>query len=70
MTDIAMTTLFGGLPACFYQQMNYLTDGLCDKQLDCLFATYNLYHALNHLNLFGQSYQGLISHQLHRIKVF
>lgn len=53
-TDVAMTELFGGFSARFYQayQDTYpLHEGYpLRRQL------YNLYHILNHLNLFGSSY--------------
>ncbi|MFZ5594760.1 MAG: fructosamine kinase family protein [Pseudomonadota bacterium] len=53
-TDLAMTELFGGFTARFYQAYNEawpLDSGhLVRKNL------YNLYHVLNHLNLFGGSY--------------
>ena len=52
--DIAMSELFGGLPFAFYAQyrrsMPLSTDYEIRKQL------YNLYHILNHLNLFGRGY--------------
>jgi fructosamine-3-kinase len=52
--DIAMTELFGGFSSGFYDSYNEawpLDDGYrVRKQL------YNLYHILNHANLFGGSY--------------
>jgi protein-ribulosamine 3-kinase len=53
-TDVAMTELFGGFSATFYQayQAVYpLSPGYAGRK-----TLYNLYHILNHLNLFGQSY--------------
>ncbi len=54
-TDIAMSELFGGFPADFYAAYNEawpLPPGYpVRKQL------YNLYHVLNHLNLFGGGYR-------------
>ncbi len=53
-TDLAMTELFGGFGAAFYQayQAVYpLAPGYANRK-----TLYNLYHILNHLNLFGQSY--------------
>ncbi len=59
--DIAMTELFGGFPASFYQGYDQ------QWQLDTSYKNrkniYNLYHILNHFNLFGGSY----SHQAQRI---
>lgn len=53
-TDIAMTELFGGFEPAFYsayQACAPLPDGYrLRKEL------YNLYHLLNHLNLFGSGY--------------
>jgi fructosamine-3-kinase len=53
--DIAMTELFGGFPAAFYQGYNEiypLQPGYSQRK-----SLYNLYHILNHYNLFGGSYQ-------------
>lgn len=53
-TDIAMTELFGGFPGSFYAAYRAV------YPLDAGYATrktlYNLYHILNHLNLFGRGY--------------
>lgn len=52
--DIAMTELFGGFPAAFYQGYNDvfpLEPGYEQRK-----TLYNLYHILNHFNLFGGSY--------------
>ncbi len=53
-TDIAMTELFGGFPKRFYQAYQEIWP------LDAGYKTrkilYNLYHILNHLNLFGSGY--------------
>lgn len=54
--DIAMTRLFGGFPPEFYaayQAAWPLPDGY-ELRTDL----YNLYHILNHLNLFGGAYAG------------
>jgi fructosamine-3-kinase len=53
--DIAMTELFGGFPSAFYQGYNEiypLDPGYSQRK-----SLYNLYHILNHFNLFGGSYQ-------------
>lgn len=53
-TDIAMTELFGGFPADFYtayQQAWPLDEGYQQRK-----TLYNLYHILNHYNLFGGGY--------------
>jgi len=52
--DLAMTRLFGGFPPGFYRAYEAawpLPDGWQGRV-----GLYNLYHLLNHLNLFGESY--------------
>lgn len=52
--DIAMTELFGGFPPRFHQAYREawpLADGYPVRR-----DLYNLYHVLNHLNLFGGGY--------------
>ena len=52
--DLAMTDLFGFYPDDFYityQEVRPLDAGYRSR-----FPLYNLYHLLNHLNLFGRSY--------------
>jgi fructosamine-3-kinase len=52
--DLAMTELFGGFPPEFYQGYNQvfpLDSGYQQRKV-----LYNLYHILNHFNLFGGSY--------------
>ncbi len=52
--DLAMTELFGGFPQRFYQAYREslpLAHGYATRK-----TLYNLYHVLNHLNLFGGSY--------------
>lgn len=55
-TDLAMTELFGGFPSDFYtayQQTYPLDSGYAHRK-----PLYQLYHLLNHLNLFGSGYLG------------
>jgi fructosamine-3-kinase len=52
--DLAMTRLFGGFEPAFYQAYNEASP-LCPGYEDRL-AIYQLYHVLNHLNLFGGGY--------------
>lgn len=55
-TDIAMTALFGGFDANFYaayKDIWPLDDGFAVRK-----TFYNLYHIINHLNLFGTGYLG------------
>ena len=54
--DLAMTRLFGGFDAGFYDAYGEafpLAPGHQDR-----LPLYQLYHLLNHLNLFGQAYHG------------
>ncbi|NMT63011.1 fructosamine kinase family protein [Marinobacter orientalis] len=52
--DIAMTELFGGFSTAFYAAYDrvYPRTAVYDTKR----AVYNLYHTLNHYNLFGTSY--------------
>jgi fructosamine-3-kinase len=53
--DLAMTRLFGGFSASFYSAYEAawpLPSGARERT-----TLYNLYHVLNHLNLFGSAYQ-------------
>ncbi|MEL7227977.1 MAG: fructosamine kinase family protein [Cyanobacteria bacterium J06576_12] len=53
-TDLAMTELFGRLPQSFYQAydaVNPIDSGYTERK-----PLYNLYHVLNHFNLFGGGY--------------
>ncbi|WP_036483070.1 fructosamine kinase family protein [Myxosarcina sp. GI1] len=52
--DIGMTEMFGGFPAAFYQGYNQtwqLDSGYQQRK-----TIYNLYHILNHFNIFGGGY--------------
>jgi protein-ribulosamine 3-kinase len=53
--DLAMTDLFGTFPDRFYNaylEKRYIEKGFRDR-----FPIYNLYHLINHLNLFGLAYR-------------
>lgn len=52
--DIAMTELFGGFSRPFYAA--YRESGLLQPDYGNRRDLYNLYHLLNHLNMFGMSY--------------
>lgn len=54
-TDIAMTELFGGFATDFYSA--YRHEYPLDSGYNTRKIVYNLYHILNHLNLFGSSYR-------------
>ena len=53
-TDLAMTELFGGFSTTFYAA--YKEAYPLDPNYKIRKILYNLYHILNHLNLFGGSY--------------
>ena len=62
--ELAMTELFGGFPTAFYQayrEVNTIDSGYRDRR-----DLYNLYHLLNHLNLFGGSYLSSVRQILNR----
>ncbi len=52
--DIAMTELFGGFPPVFYDA--YKTAAPLQPGYERRRDVYNLYHLLNHLNMFGRMY--------------
>ncbi len=56
--DIAMTELFGSLGAPFYAA--YREAGALDVGYQDRRDVYNLYHIINHLNLFGGGYAGSV----------
>jgi fructosamine-3-kinase len=63
--DLAMTELFGGFPRQFYKAYNDafpLPHGYERRK-----HLYNLYHLLNHLNLFGGGYLGQVKAALGRL---
>jgi protein-ribulosamine 3-kinase len=55
-TDLAMTELFGGFGADFHAA--YRDAWPVDAGYPIRRTLYNLYHVLNHLNLFGGGYRG------------
>ena len=59
-----MMTLFGVVPSAFfraYESVRPLAPRYTER-----FDLYNLYHLLNHLNLFGESYAGSVRTILRR----
>ena len=54
-TDLAMTELFGGFSSDFYTA--YRADYPVDPGYETRKTLYNLYHILNHLNIFGDGYR-------------
>lgn len=62
--DLAMMVLFGSPGELFWQSYNQvrpLETGWRER-----FSLYNLYHLLNHLNLFGRSYHGQVVRTVQR----
>ncbi|MEP0548269.1 MAG: fructosamine kinase family protein [Rhodothermales bacterium] len=63
-TDLALTELFGGFDRRFYDAYRAawpLEPGYAARR-----EVYNLYHLLNHLNLFGAGYAGQVERTLRR----
>ncbi len=63
-TDLAFTRLFGGFDDAFYrayEEVWPLDDGAHER-----IPIYNLYHLLNHLNLFGAAYASGVEAALRR----
>jgi protein-ribulosamine 3-kinase len=56
--DLAMTRLFGGFDEAFYRSYNesYPLNDEWERRMEL----YKLYHLLNHLNLFGDSYSAQV----------
>lgn len=61
-TDLAMTELFGGFSENFYHA--YRDAYPLDADFKTRKILYNLYHVLNHLNLFGGSYLRQAEHMM------
>jgi fructosamine-3-kinase len=64
-TDLAMTELFGGFPPEFYQGYYHVfppTEGYQQRK-----SLYNLYHVLNHFNLFGGGYEAQANQIIDRL---
>ena len=59
-----MTELFGGFAPAFYS--TYRSIAHVDAGYDERGDLYNLYHLLNHVNLFGYSYVGSVLRILNR----
>jgi len=55
-SDLAMTRLFGGFGPAFYDAYAAHTPPAAGSHDRC--DLYQLYHVLNHLNLFGSAYLG------------
>ncbi len=68
--DLAMTELFGGFAPAFYSA--YRATWPLDPEYSARRDLYNLYHVLNHLNLFGGGYrtqaEGMIERLLSEVR--
>jgi fructosamine-3-kinase len=62
--ELGMTTLFGSFPASFYRA--YEEQRPLEPGWRARLPLYNLYHLLNHLNLFGRSYLSQVQSILDR----
>jgi protein-ribulosamine 3-kinase len=65
--DLAMTELFGGFPREFYAAYNEAWP--LDPGYEKRKHLYNLYHLLNHLNLFGSGYLGQVEATLRLLRL-
>jgi fructosamine-3-kinase len=63
--DIAMAELFGGFPISFYAA--YRAAWPLDRDYETRKPLYNLYHILNHFNLFGSPYLGQALRTIERL---
>jgi fructosamine-3-kinase len=64
-SDLAMTRLFGGFGAAFYEAYEASAPLAPGHRARC--DLYQLYHVLNHLNLFGGSYLGRAQELMRRL---
>ena len=63
--DLAMTELFGGFPGAFYDA--YKVYGNLSPDYEERRDIYNLYHLLNHLNMFGGGYYPSVRSIVYRL---
>ncbi len=63
--DLAMTELFGGFPQAFYSA--YREAAPLDQGYAVRKTLYNLYHVLNHANLFGGGYAAQAKAMIERL---
>ena len=64
-TDLAFTYMFGGFSRQFYdgyQSVYPINDGFSQRKI-----LYNLYHELNHFNLFGGGYANSAQSSIHSL---
>jgi protein-ribulosamine 3-kinase len=65
--DLAMTQLFRGFPPEFYAA--YAAEWPMSPGYERRYTLYNLYHVLNHLNLFGSAYAAQATGMMDRLLV-
>lgn len=63
--DLAMTELFGGFDRSFYT--SYENTWALDEGYKVRKTLYNLYHVLNHFNLFGGGYAAQAQNMIHKL---
>ena len=63
--DLAMTSLFGGFGADFYAAYNEVSP--VDDGYEVRKTFYNIYHIINHANLFGGTYHGQAISMMERV---
>jgi fructosamine-3-kinase len=63
--DVAMAALFGGFPNAFYQGYNDIYP--LDPDYSIRKTLYDLYHIINHYNLFGGNYQAQANNIIDRL---
>ena len=63
--DLAMTELFGGFDRSFYR--SYESAWPLDEGYAVRKTLYNLYHVLNHFNLFGGGYGAQAQNMIHKL---
>jgi fructosamine-3-kinase len=63
--DLAMTTLFGGFGGRFYTAYNEAWP--LDQGYEVRKTFYNIYHVINHLNMFGGGYHGQAISMIERV---
>tara|TARA_B100002019_G_scaffold221757_1_gene194635 strand:+ start:3362 stop:4240 length:879 start_codon:yes stop_codon:yes gene_type:complete len=63
--DIAFTYMFGGYDSSFYK--GYENIFPLDSGFNSRKTLYNLYHELNHLNLFGRGYESSSQSSIHQL---
>ncbi|MBE9031119.1 fructosamine kinase family protein [filamentous cyanobacterium LEGE 11480] len=66
--DLAMTELFGGFSSAFYAGYNEVAP--VDAGYERRKILYNLYHILNHYNLFGSGYAGQANRMIEQLLQF